>query len=240
MTIVYKPRGRAGEYADWALNLYRGCGHGCTYCYAPRVVRMDRCQFHDKPEPRKDILGRLYWECQTGVNAGKQVLLCFTTDPYQPIEKELLITRNAIKILHDGGANVTILTKAPSLALRDRDILWAGSDEIATTLTFDSRNWEKSLEWEPKAELPHQRQLALQKFHGLGFRTWASLEPVIDPQATIDVILETHRFVDLYKVGKLNYVQSDIDWGAFAVETITMLQRLGKEYLVKEDLKEYL
>lgn len=43
--LIYQPRGQAGEYAALATNPYRGCGHGCAYCYVPAVLRMDRREF---------------------------------------------------------------------------------------------------------------------------------------------------------------------------------------------------
>ena len=65
MDVVYKPRGRAREYSELACNLYRGCTHGCRYCYAPASMRT--ClraphrqatgeKWHAQAEPRKDIL----------------------------------------------------------------------------------------------------------------------------------------------------------------------------------------
>jgi hypothetical protein len=40
-SVIYAPKGQAGEYAPYALNLYRGCGHGCAYCYVPNVTKQD-------------------------------------------------------------------------------------------------------------------------------------------------------------------------------------------------------
>src|SRR6185369_13206233 len=43
--IIYAPAGQAGEYAPLATNPYKGCGHGCAYCYVPLILRMDRREF---------------------------------------------------------------------------------------------------------------------------------------------------------------------------------------------------
>jgi hypothetical protein len=69
-----------------------------------------------------------------------------------------------------------------------------------------------------------------------------SLEPVIDPEESLEIIRQTHEFVDFYKVGKLNYHPraSTIDWRKFAVEVKDLLDDLGCEYLLKEDLRRYL
>ena len=54
--IIYEPKGRAREYSPLAANLYRGCGHGCIYCYAPAVTFTAREVFRSHPCPRQDVL----------------------------------------------------------------------------------------------------------------------------------------------------------------------------------------
>jgi DNA repair photolyase len=48
-SIIYAPKGQAGEYAPLATNPYRGCGHGCAYCYVPQVTKQDRREFDAGP-----------------------------------------------------------------------------------------------------------------------------------------------------------------------------------------------
>lgn len=151
MSVIYEPRGRAREYAALAANLYAGCEHGCVYCYAPSAVRRARDDFHGAVKPRKNILAGLEKDAERLAGSKDRVLLSFTTDPYQPIEEELGITREAIKILHRHGLHVEILTKGGTRAARDFDLLMPG-DAFATTLTFLDE--DKSREWEPKAALP--------------------------------------------------------------------------------------
>lgn len=237
-TLIYQPKGRAREYAEWAVNIYQGCEHGCTYCYAPLVLHKNRCQFHETATLRPGFFERLEREATKG-QEGKLITLCFTSDPYQQVERELCATRRTIEILHSAGANVCVLTKAPTLALRDADLFGAG-DEFATTLTFGKHQWEQSLKWEPKAELPHQRILGLKVMHSMGIKTWTSLEPCVDPHGTYAAILDSHPFVDLYKVGTLNYVENDTNWPKFARGVVGLLNRLDKDYILKDDLKRHL
>ena len=56
MNTIYKPKGAAAEYGDYAVNIYTGCPHRCYYCFAPNVLRRDREVFHSCVEPRKDIV----------------------------------------------------------------------------------------------------------------------------------------------------------------------------------------
>lgn len=237
--LIYRPKGRAREYAEWAINIYQGCTHGCTYCYAPLVLHKNRERFHEMGTVRPKFFETLKRDLAVNDHRGKLITLCFTSDPYQQCERHLGATRKTIQMLHEAGANVCVLTKAPTTALRDLDLFGMG-DEFATTLTFGREQWKESLQFEPLAELPHQRMLGLRVAHSMGIPTWASLEPVVDVNGTMQAILDSHPFVDLYKVGRLNYVQSDVNWRKFAQDVTSLLDRLGKEYILKEDLKKHL
>jgi len=130
-----------------------------------------------------------------------------------------------------------ILTKADSRALEHiRE--YGPRDAFASTLTFI--NPEDSKKWEPNAALPEDRMETIRKFHEAGIHTWVSLEPVIDPEQTLELIKQTHLFVDLYKVGKLNYVKSLIDWRMFGARTIKILETLDKKYYIKADLAKHM
>jgi len=237
--VIYEPRGRAGEYAPLAVNLYRGCGHGCIYCYAPEATFIDRQEFI-KATPRQGIIGKLEKDAPQAALDGHRgnVLLCFTCDPHQPINAVHELTRQAIIILHKNGFNVTILTKGGKRAERDFDLL-GPDDEFATTLTFLDE--QKSLKWEPGAAIPEERIEALRKARELGIKTWVSLEPVIEPAESIEIIRQTHTFVDLFKVGKLNYhpMGKEIDWYKFLIDCIALLKECGSQYYIKKDLRRY-
>lgn len=238
--VIYQPKGRAAEYHKLAVNLYRGCSHGCVYCYAPDVLFMNREDF-STAIPRKDIIKRLTKDAAKAAADGVtgKVLLCFTCDPYQDLDLALKLTRQAIEILHAYHFNVTILTKGGDAAQRDFDLFRPG-DEFATTLTF--LNPLNSMEWEPHAALPEERIRTLKKAHDLGIKTWVSLEPVIMPEETLEIVRQTHDFIDLYKVGKLNYHPraKEIDWQRFAHYVISVFEEYDCKYYMKDDLRRYL
>lgn len=236
--LIYQPRGRAREYAALACNVYRGCDHACEYCYAPAATFRDRGQFARSTDRGPDFLARLEREARA-LAPSEPILLCFTCDPYQSLDEQLGLTREAIKILHDASHIVHILTKGGSRALRDADLL-GPRDAFATTLTLlDDR---ASYQWEPGAAFPSDRIATIREFHRLGVPTWVSLEPVLDPAVALEIIRRTHEFVDLFKVGRLNYhaVAKTIDWGKFAHDALTLLERLGSRYYVKRDLAVFL
>ncbi len=237
--VIYEPRGRAGEYAPLAVNLYRGCGHGCIYCYAPEATFIDRQEFINAT-PRQGIIEKLEKDASQAALDGHKgnVLLCFTCDPYQPIDITHELTRQAIEILHKNGFNVAILTKGGKRAERDFDLLGPG-DQFSITLTFLGE--QKSRQWEPGASLPEERIESLRKAHELGIKTWVSLEPVIEPAESIEIIRQTHTFVDLFKVGLLNYHPrgKEIDWHKFLIDCITLLDECGSQYYIKKDLRRY-
>jgi DNA repair photolyase len=237
MAIIYEPKGKAKEYSPLAANLYKGCSHGCVYCFAPKATFTDPKTFVNQVGVRKNALAQLAKEAPCYAGDPRQILLSFTSDPYQPVEEELKITRQAMKIMTQSKLNITVLTKGGLLAIRDFDLLAANpKNEFAVTLTTD--NEDLSRQWEPGASLPADRIESLRQAKQAGIRTWVSFEPVFDPDAVYRLIDATHEIVDFYKVGKMNYHPhaKTIDWPLFRERTIAILERYGKKYLIKKDL----
>lgn len=238
MAVIYKPKGKAGEYANLALNIYRGCDHKCKYCYAPRVLRMDKDDFHS-PSPRKKIIEQVEKDAQYFKDNPSPVTMSFTCDPYQHEDCRHKLTREAIKILHKNNLSVQIITKSGKRAERDFDLL-THKDILTTTLTFLNDN--DSQKWEPGAALPEERIETIKNAKKKGIQTWVSLEPVIDPEQSLKIIEKVHKFVDFFKVGKLNYhpLSLKINWKLFGNGAIKILEKYNKKYYVKNDLKAYL
>ncbi len=240
-SVIYETKGKAREYRELACNLYQGCDHGCVYCYAPNVLQRNREQFHAATGVRTDILKKLERDAAGYERAGerRQILFCFTCDPYSVAASQTTVTREAIQICHAHHLNVCTLTKGGTRALRDLD-LFTGRDAFASTLT--SLDPAVSQEWEPGAALPGDRCATLMEFHARGIPTWVSLEPVIDPDMVYEIIKKTASYVDEYKVGVLNYHPraNEIDWRKFGTSAIELLEKMGKRYYIKADLRKWL
>ena len=239
MQAIYEPKGRAKEFAPLAVNLYRGCSHGCGYCFVPLVIKMKREIFITLPQSRRDILKALEKDAIRFRGDEREILLSFTSDPYQPLEMELGITRQAIEILMANDLRFTILTKGGSRATRDFDLLKNYNKcRFGSTIIFteqsDADRWEANAP--PVSERIETIKLAREK----GIKTWVSLEPVIDPFQALELIKILHPFVDEFKVGKLNYKQPDIevDWLQFRETVKALLESVGAKYYIKKSLTQ--
>jgi DNA repair photolyase len=98
------------------------------------------------------------------------------------------------------------------------------------------------LKWEPGAALTEARIKSLYQAHEKGIKTWVSLEPVLYPEVTLEIISQTHAMVDMFKVGTLNYHphSRSIDWHKFAVDVKNRLTETKCDYYLKEDLRKWL
>ena len=212
-----------------------GCNHGCLYCYAPSTIKRKKERYCEI-EPTNNTIENIKNSAKN--YRDQDVLLCFFTDTYNSLDMEMQLTRQAITILRDNGVIPVILTKAGMKSTRDFDLLDSNS-KYGATLTFIKP--EDSLRWEPFAALPEERFQALKEAKSKGIKTWVSLEPVIDPEQSIECIHKTHEFVDHYKVGKWNYDKraSEINWKKFLNDAVSVLKHYKKDFYIKTDLRGF-
>jgi len=235
---IYEPAGRAREYSPLALNYFKGCDHGCKYCYVPRMMtRFNSGYQHEnvKIDLRLDELERSILK-MSKEDRQKQVLLSFTSDPYNNAENGE--TREVLSVLLKHQVHTAILTKNPQKALRDLDLFKKFDNfKIGTTLVVaDERQREI---WEPGAIHPNERISSLSEFAKNGIITWASFEPVIYPQHTLIMIEKVAPFIDHVKVGKLNNykgLDKQVDWGKFLFDAVYILRKNKMNFYIKKDL----
>lgn len=227
MKPIYEPKGKAKEYGDYAINIYTGCPHRCYYCFAPNVLRKDREQFHSYVEPRPNIVEEVKKQLDKEQIADKLIHLCFTCDPY-PTGYDTTPTREIIKAIKAAGNHVQILTKGDGR--RDFDLL-DGEDWYGATISGFS-----TIASEPKAEFVVTRDEALREAHRRGIKTWVSCEPVINGTDIIHFV-SVCDYVDRYKIGKLNYFTSTVNWPVFGRTVERICKERGLDYYIKDSLR---
>lgn len=151
---------------DRSLNPYRGCEHGCIYCYArPSHAYWDLSpglDFETKLIAKTNAVALLEQQLSKPGYVCAPINLGSNTDPYQPIERQQLLTRNSLKVLLDYRHPVTIVTKG-SLILRDLDLLseLARQRLVAVYISLTSLNDELKRILEPRAAAPAARLRAI-------------------------------------------------------------------------------
>lgn len=239
-SYIYAPRGQAGEYAMLSANPYRGCGHACAYCYVPDILKMSRKEFDEGAIPRPDYLRLLRKDAVKYQSLGidKQVMLSFTTDPFNP--HDMSLTRPTIEIIKEHGLAFCTLTKGGPRAIPFFDLFRPERDAFASTLT--SLDEKFSLKWERGATLPKERMDTLQYFRERGIFTWVSLEPVLDTEATLEILRQTHSYVDFFKIGRVNHIglTKEINWETFTHRVVELCAQLNIRHYIKKDLQPYL
>jgi DNA repair photolyase len=169
---------------DASLNPYRGCEHGCAYCYARPTHEYlgfsAGIDFESKILVKQNAaellsveLGRRSWSPQLLVLSG-------VTDPYQPIERKLEITRACIRVLADFRNPVAIVTKN-HLVTRDIDLLaeLAGLKAARVTLSITTLDSSLAKILEPRASTPSHRLEAVAKLRAAGIPIGVNIAPII-------------------------------------------------------------
>ena len=155
MNVIYEPKGRAKEYAPLACNLYMGCTHGCTYCYAPGCMHKTSQSWHGEAVPRKDVLSLFEKDAKKLSGDTRRVLFCFLSDPYQPLERTERLTQQGIRIAHKHNVKIDILTKGDTdLIAGDLPLMKLADVHLGITLSFI--NDKSREEWEQKGWIHEQ------------------------------------------------------------------------------------
>lgn len=157
---------------NFALNPYRGCAHGCVYCYAPYVMRVSPSEWTNVSvkENMPAVLAR------EGSRPGV-VGLGTVTDPYQPLEKATCLTRRCLELLRKAEIATSILTKS-ALVTRDLDIIRKmKAVEVGITVTTIDDELGKALE--PGASLESERLRAAKVLVDAGVPTYLFIGPII-------------------------------------------------------------
>jgi DNA repair photolyase len=243
---IYRPKGRAREYAPLALNYYDGCSGGCLYCYTEGLWPGYSTKTRTEIGVRKGFkLSALEEQLKT-FHPGplEYVLLNFAGDPYSPAEDEHQVTRRVLELFYKHSIPVRILSKQGTRCLRDLPTFKRFTDAgipimVGQSLTFSDTM--DSIKWEPGCAPPNERLKALEALNATGIPTWASFEPVIVPAQSLDLMERGLKFIDHYAIGKLNHnpdIEKAVDWKTFGQQAVEMMKKNGKSFIIKKDLVE--
>jgi DNA repair photolyase len=239
---IYMPKGKAYEYSPLALNYFSGCDHLCKYCYVPSILGRWNSDYEHSNVGNQIDYNRIEASAKKYKGCNKQILLCFTGDPY--CVAECGETAKVLGILNKYGHKVAILTKNPGKALKDIELIksFRNRIKIGTTLTFD--NDLDSLVWEAGAPIPESRISGLKQFADAGVTTFVSFEPVIVPMQTLHLISQVLPFVDSIKIGMINSykgIYKTIDWAQFISDSVMMLReaKMDDKFYIKKNLNAY-
>lgn len=169
---------------DQSINPYRGCEHGCVYCFArPSHAFMGLSpglDFETRLFAKPQAAQILQDEISKKSYKVKPIALGTNTDPYQPVERDRRITRQILRVLAAHDHPVTILTKS-RLVVRDLDIIAPmarkGLVKVALSVTTMDRSLARNLE--PRASMPQRRLDAIKLLSEAGVPTGVMFAPVI-------------------------------------------------------------
>ena len=169
---------------DRSINPYRGCEHGCIYCFArPSHAYHDLSpglDFETKLFAKPDAPALLRAELGKKGYVVAPIAFGTNTDPYQPIEDQWRITRGCIEVLAEHDHPLTITTKSDRVT-RDIDLLapMAAKGLAVVALSITSLQPKVAMTVEPRAPAPRRRLAAVRKLTDAGIPTYVSLAPVI-------------------------------------------------------------
>lgn len=169
---------------DRSINPYRGCEHGCTYCYA----RPTHCylghsaglEFESELYAKRDAARLLESELAKPGYRPATIAVGTNTDPYQPIERQERITRRLLEVLAAARHPVGIVTKS-ALVTRDIDILadMARDGLVKVALSVTSLDAKLARSMEPRASAPHRRLAAVRELSEAGIPTAVMVAPIV-------------------------------------------------------------
>src|SRR5579863_1479098 len=182
---------------DRSINPYRGCEHGCVYCFArPTHAYLGLSpglDFESKLFMKPNAPELLERELSAPGYVPKVIAIGTNTDPYQPVERRYKIMRGILEVLERAGHPVGIVTKS-TLVLRDLDILarMAERNLVKVALSVTSLDAKLSRTMEPRAPTPPRRLETLRQLVSAGIPTSVMVAPVIPAinDAEIERILE--------------------------------------------------
>jgi len=188
----------------WSVNPYRGCFHGCAYCYARPTheylglgagTDFDRkiTVKPDAPRLLREAFERPSWK-------GELVVFSGVTDCYQPLEASYRLTRGCLEVCAEYQNPIGVITKAP-LIERDIDLLAAAHASVTVSIPIWDREHAHAIE--PYVATPQRRMKTIERLAGAGLDVGVNVAPVIPGLSDSDIpaILEAARAAGARRAG---------------------------------------
>ncbi len=172
----------------YSFNPYTGCDHKCRYCYSTYIPNF----FSARPKQR--LLVRLERELKS-LPENALISMSNSSDPYPPMERELELTRNALRLIAERNLRLLVITKS-DIVVRDADILSSMRAAVSVTVTTLDRDLASRIE--PNAPEPEKRIVALKELKRAGIPVILRLDPIMPGinEDHVEDVLERARFVD--------------------------------------------
>jgi DNA repair photolyase len=212
---IYQPAGKASEYSKWAVNFYNGCSGMCTYCYNRHGITA-KVLGADKPTLKKALINEecayVIFEKELRQNIDELrkygLFFNFVSDPCLP--ETYRLNRAAIMLCLFHEVPIKILTKqtwwvqsfiseATSAGTLLNKHIWRAKRIFSIGFTLTGHD-----KLEKGTASNTDRITAMKSLHYLGFKTWASIEPIIDFESSLSMIINTVGHCDLYKIGLMS------------------------------------
>ena len=246
---IYTTKGAAREYGRIGCNFYTGCPHGCEYCYLKRgapsaqlggnVAVLKKC-FKDED----DALEVFCKEGRKHIEALRRhgIFFSFSTDPMIPETREL--TLSALNFTMYNRIHAKVLTKNADFIDCNRfffNIMNVESSRGYVEFGFTLTGCD---DMEPNASPNMERIEAMRQLHQHGFRTFASIEPVVDWKHSLRAIEMSLDCCDHYKVGLRSGVKKDYydeDLSRWCIRgLVDMITHAGRTVYLKESTRKLL
>lgn len=264
---IYNPSGKAGEYAQWACNLYVGCSNDCTYCYCKRGVlgtvmgkpkaRLKAC-FRNETHAFEVFVKELTKKADAIRKEGG-LFFSFTTDPMLPetidltmmcvsfatgldIPCQILTKRSDWTRIKEQKNPLTPTTRenfTPRLLYTDT--LRSYKDLVAVGFSISGHD-----ELEQNADLNMNRIEGMKLLHNLGIKTFASFEPIVTFERATEYLHYAEPYCDLFKFGLMSgdthaYDQYDMPsrLEEFVKETTAFLSQKKKPVFWKKSITDF-
>jgi len=216
----------ASKIYPYVINPYTGCQHNCSYCYAHFMKRFSGHrepwgQFVDVKVNAPALLRR-----EITRKKPDRVWISGVCDPYQPLERKYMLTRQCLEILAENDWPVTIQTRSP-LVVRDIAVIKRGKGfEAGLSITTADENTRKI--FEAHAPPIRERIKALDELHQAGIRTYVMIAPILPGAEDLPELLAGK--VDYARLDRMNYHYADWMYRKFGME-----EKLTDEYFTRTE-----